>query len=139
MTLLLNMVKNSFRKWFALGMILLVAGTFSAAFAQDDPAAVEPVQQPVTGTNPSSGTLSSGPWGGTRSGGSTRGTTAGTSSGGGLLARPGTVLDDPPGGPGNPDVPFDSNMNIAFLVVGLVFSFVVYKKKFSVKSEPVNK
>jgi hypothetical protein len=39
------------------------------------------------------------------------------------------VPPDPGDNANNPDVPFDSNMNIAFLVVGLLFaSFIVYKE-----------
>ena len=30
---------------------------------------------------------------------------------------------------GNPDVPFDSNMNLAFLAIGLVFALVVYRRR----------
>lgn len=36
---------------------------------------------------------------------------------------------------GNPDVPFDDNMNLVFLIVGLAFAFMVIRKKQSVKNE----
>lgn len=37
---------------------------------------------------------------------------------------------DATGGPGgNPDVPFDTNMNILFLAIGLVFAFIIFKKR----------
>jgi hypothetical protein len=41
--------------------------------------------------------------------------------------RPGEALGIDP--PGNPDVPFDTNMNLLFLASGLVFAFWVVKKK----------
>jgi hypothetical protein len=30
---------------------------------------------------------------------------------------------------GNPDVPFDENMNLAFLAAGVVFAFMVVRKR----------
>jgi hypothetical protein len=39
------------------------------------------------------------------------------------------VPPDPGDNANNPDVPFDSNMNIVFLIVGLLFAgFIVYKE-----------
>ena len=49
-----------------------------------------------------------------------------------------TVLEDPGPG-GNPDVPFDDNMNLGFLVVGIVFAFVVYRKSLMKKPVAVSK
>lgn len=45
--------------------------------------------------------------------------------------RPGSTLDGPGGGDpgGNPDVPFDENMNLAFLAAGVVFAFYIAKKR----------
>lgn len=40
---------------------------------------------------------------------------------------------------GNPDVPFDDKMNLAFLAVGLVFAFLVFKKRTAVKTAIANK
>jgi hypothetical protein len=34
---------------------------------------------------------------------------------------------------GNPDVPFDDNMNMVFLIVGLVFGFFVIRKKWKLQ------
>ncbi len=52
-----------------------------------------------------------------------------------VAQRPGSTLDAPTGGDpgGNPDVPFDENMNIAFLAVGIVFAFYFVRKRFSSK------
>ena len=49
-----------------------------------------------------------------------------------------SVLEDPGPG-GNPDVPFDDNMNLGFLAVGIVFAFVVYRKNLMKKSVTVSK
>lgn len=133
------MAKNNLRKWLMLAVMLVVVNTGSAVFAQDDqdndPAAVEPPAS--TGGAVSSGTLSSGPWGGntTTARPERNNTSAGTA------ARPvgGSTVLDLPDGPPNPDVPFDSNMNLAFLVVGIVFAYVVYRKRFAVKNEPLTK
>lgn len=54
-----------------------------------------------------------------------------TAGGTGTLGNP-TPDNRDPGG--NPDVPFDTNMNIAFLIGGLVFAFVVYRRRM----KPVN-
>ncbi len=43
------------------------------------------------------------------------------------LGRPSKVLDRTPGG--NPDVPFDDNMNLVFLVAGLTFAVWVVRRK----------
>lgn len=45
----------------------------------------------------------------------------------GTLAKPSGTLGTDPGG--NPDVPFDDNMNLAFLVTGIAFSFWVIRKR----------
>lgn len=53
-------------------------------------------------------------------------------------SRGNTVLDDPlPGG--NPDVPFDDNMNLGFLAVGVVFAFVIIRKRLMNKPITVSK
>jgi hypothetical protein len=36
---------------------------------------------------------------------------------------------------GNPDVPFDQNMNIVFLLSGLIFAFFIARRKFILKRE----
>lgn len=55
--------------------------------------------------------------------------------GGGSLARPAAgPTPDATGGPGgNPDVPFDTSMNIMFLASGLVFAYVVYRRRLKLK------
>ncbi len=55
--------------------------------------------------------------------------------GGGSLNR-GPVADGRGPG-GNPDVPFDSNMNLAFLLAGVVFAFTVVRKRLKLKTVPV--
>lgn len=55
--------------------------------------------------------------------------------GGGSLNRPAAgPTPDATGGPGgNPDVPFDASMNIMFLATGLVFAYVVYRRRLKLK------
>ncbi len=103
--------------------------------ALDDEPAVE------TSTN-------SGPWGnsaGSSVGSSGNGLTEGTArpadpnlSTPATAARPlSGPTPDATGGPGgNPDVPFDSNMNLVFLAAGVVFAFVVYRRRFKLKAVP---
>ena len=55
--------------------------------------------------------------------------------GGGSLSRPAAPLAGGPGG--NPDVPFDSNMNLAFLAAGLVFAFTVVRKRLRLRTVTV--
>jgi len=104
-------------------------------------------EEPTIDVNPvgtSTGTLSTSPWPGSNGSSaqdiqSTQGSSGANSSN--TVVRPGTnpalrpvgggnsnLAQRGPGG--NPDVPFDDNMNLAFLVVGLVFVFVVFKKRF---------
>ena len=71
------------------------------------------------------------PWGNTNSASGTT-TNSGTNSSTakpakGTLAKPAGTLDLPD--PSNPDVPFDDNMNLAFLVTGIAFSFWVIRKR----------
>jgi len=52
------------------------------------------------------------------------------------LGRASTTLDDPGGPPGyNPDdVPFDSNLNLMFLVIGILFASWVVVRKVSIST-----
>jgi len=52
------------------------------------------------------------------------------------LSRPNATLDRDPGG--NPDVPFDDNMNLAFLAGGLLFAFIVVRKRWNLKPASIN-
>jgi len=56
------------------------------------------------------------------------------------LSRPGVTLADPGGGGpgGNPDVPFDKNMNIAFLIIGAAFAFWTIRKRITGRALPLN-
>ena len=80
----------------------------------------------------SSGTTvgSTSPWSNTNSSSTTADNGANSSSTAkpakGTLAKPAGTLDIDPG---NPDVPFDDNMNLAFLVTGIAFSFWVIRKR----------
>ena len=56
---------------------------------------------------------------------------------GGSIRRPASINGRTPGG--NPDVPFDDNMNLAFLVSGLIFAYLVAKKKMFAKAVVVKK
>lgn len=112
-----------------------------SAFSQEEPQQQEeeqiaPSSIPET-TTPVIG--SSDPW--ENSAGSTIGTQDNDINSGTVGSTPGT-LDNPasrpaqrpgealgPDPPGNPDVPFDDNMNLVFLAAGLTFAFWVAKKK----------
>ena len=50
----------------------------------------------------------------------------GSTAGNGTLGNP-TPDDRDPGG--NPDVPFDRNMNIAFLIGGVGFAYMIYRRQ----------
>lgn len=54
----------------------------------------------------------------------------------GAANRPAGTLDRDPGG--NPDVPFDANMNLAFLAAGVGFAFIVMRKRLKLKEAPVS-
>jgi hypothetical protein len=90
-----------------------------------------------------SGSATSGPW--QNSAGSTIGGASSTERqnaanpnlgpGGGTVARPlSGPTPDATGGPGgNPDVPFDTNMNLMFLAGGVVFAYIVYRRRLKLK------
>lgn len=46
-----------------------------------------------------------------------------------LLAVPAISFCQPGPGDDNPDVPFDDNMNLIFLAIGLVFAVIIIGKK----------
>lgn len=53
--------------------------------------------------------------------------------GAGTLGRP---VTDGRGPGGNPDVPFDDNMNLLFLAGGIAFAFIAVRKKARLKAIP---
>ena len=56
----------------------------------------------------------------------------GTGGRGGSTAGTGTLSNPTPDGRdpgGNPDVPFDRNMNIAFLIAGIGFAYMIYRRQ----------
>ena len=133
--------------------IVFISAAPATVFCQEQQEAQE-IEQPTIDTRPvdvNTGTLNTSPWPSTGNSATDNNSSSGTvdrPSNTNTAARPGTssaqrpagsgtVLDAPGGGGGfgggNPDVPFDDNMNIGFLVVGLVFAFVVYRKRFSIK------
>ena len=121
----------------AIAISLLPVAGFSQE-ADDQPLQEAPQVERPSGSSSGSG-LSTSPW---------QGNSNNTSANETQQQRPGsnpanpalrpvggsTVLEDPGPG-GNPDVPFDDNMNFGFLVVGIVFAFVVYRK--SLMKKPV--
>jgi hypothetical protein len=141
MTLSLSILKQSVKLWsFGLVATLIMLTPFSA-FSQDEPQEQQEEELinsrsnsqdqqtdrtvPVVGGNP---------W--ENSAGSTIGTNdvnsnnaSSTGSANRAANRPGAAQRGDPGG--NPDVPFDSNMNLVFLAAGLVFAFWVGKKRLS--------
>ena len=147
MTLALNRFKKMIKSKIVLVLIATVFLSPSVSFAQgtsrqghdnDDD------QPEVQSVSPNAG-----PWG--NSAGSTIGSADITPStekpvdprlgpGGGTLGRPAGPTPDATGGPGgNPDVPFDASMNLMFLAAGIVFAFVVYRRKFKLKAVTAEK
>lgn len=127
-----------------IAIVLICAAPVKAQEPEDDQIIDQPtIDQGSTGN--SSGTLSTSPWpnNGSSSSSGSQASQSGGASGSGSAARPGTnpalrpvgggtTLERDPGG--NPDVPFDDDMNLGFLVVGLVFAFVVFKKQMENKA-----
>ena len=133
---------NNYRRFtIAVAIAMLPAAGFSQE-AEDQPVQDIPEIENPSGTSNNSG-LSSSPWPGDNNSSSANQT---------QQQRPGanptnpalrpvggnTVLGDPNPG-GSPDVPFDDNMNLGFLAVGIVFAFVVYRKNFTKKPVTVKK
>lgn len=56
----------------------------------------------------------------------------------GSAARPAAgPTPDATGGPGgNPDVPFDNNMNLVFLVAGISFAYIIYRRRLKLQAIP---
>jgi len=136
----LTVYSKSLKKYAAIVTFFfcLPLAVFSQEQQQDEQQQFEESPIDVNPVGTSTGTLSTSPWPNS-SGSSAQGSNGANSSN--AAARPGsntnpalrpvgggTTLSRDPGG--NPDVPFDDNMNLAFLVVGLVFVFVVFKKRF---------
>lgn len=137
-----EMQGNSF-----IGLLLVFTLSLpTVVFAQEAQQENDPAYQvedlttdPGNYTNP--GTLSTSPWPNSSTTTNNSGSTNDPTAVSGANARPGATAQKPVIGGGttlasrdpgdNPDVPFDDNMNLAFLVVGLVFAYVVYKKRFA--------
>ena len=142
-------LRTNFTKHVAFIAIVLICAAPVNSNAQD-PEDQQVIDQPTTdpaSTGNNTGTLSTSPWpnNGSSSSSGSQATQSGDGGGSGVAARPGTnpalrpvgggITLDRAGGPGpNPDVPFDDTMNLGFLVVGLVFAFVVFKKRMANKA-----
>ena len=140
-------LRTNFTKQVAFIAIVLIciAPVISKAQDQEDQQVINQPTTDPTSTGNSNGTLSTSPWpnNGSSSSSGIQATQSGEAGGSGAAARPGTnpaqrpvgggtTLGRDPGG--NPDVPFDDTMNLGFLVVGLVFAFVVFKKRMASKA-----
>ncbi len=114
------------------------------AFSQDEQSAGQEEELINSGSNSqgqqserTAPVVGEGPW--QNSAGSAVGTTdVNTNSGSsaGSANRPGgrpTAAQRPDPG-GNPDVPFDNNMNLVFLAAGLIFAFWIAKRRLSDKT-----
>ncbi len=136
-------IKSKIARLVLAGMLMLPVAAFCQEQQQDDQEEQSSraqedreVRVPATG--------SSSPW--QNSAGSSVGTRDISNPNGAARqsARPGTSAR-PSAGPsldgrdpgGNPDVPFDDNMNLGFLAAGIVFAFIVVRKKFAVKTIPI--
>ena len=140
-------LRTSLLKQVAFIAIVLICAAPVMTKAQE-PEDEQIIDQPTadqgsTGNSP--GTLSTSPWpnNGSSSSSGSQATQSGGANGSGSASRPGTnpalrpvgggtTLGRDPGG--SPDVPFDDDMNLGFLVVGLVFAFVVFKKRMENKA-----
>jgi hypothetical protein len=144
MTVALKGFKQILKSSIAVSLIAIVMLSPSSVNAQSAGVGTEDSYDEPAGRQSSNG---NGPWG--NSAGSTIGTpdisTPGTNAngsqganplgpGGGTLGRPLGPTPDATGGPGgNPDVPFDTNMNLIFLGTGIIFAYVVYRRRFKLK------
>ena len=130
---------NKYKRFtIAVAIAMLPAAGFSQE-AEDQPVQDIPDIENPAGTSTNSG-LSTSPWPG--SSGSSTNETQQQRPGANSALRPvggNSVLNTPPDPSGNPDVPFDDNMNLGFLAVGIVFAFVVYRKNFTKKPVTVKK
>ena len=125
-------------KFWSIALILgIVILTPSKGFSQDEPQEEQQINSGVQDVevDRTAPVVGSDPW--ENSAGSTIGTRSpvdnGTGASADAPARPGVAqrpaaVDGPPDPP-NPDVPFDANMNIAFLMSGLLFAFWIARKK----------
>ena len=133
-----NLIKSRTAAVLFVAVMLSPAFTFgqSGSRQNDNSNDEEPAAQ-------SGGSTNSGPWG--NSAGSTIGTREHNTEkpvtdprlgpGGGTLGRPAGPTPDATGGPGgNPDVPFDTSMNLMFLAGGIVFAYLVYRRTFKLKA-----
>ena len=125
-------------KFWSIALILgIVILTPSKGFSQDEPQEEQQINSGVQDVevDRTAPVVGSDPW--ENSAGSTIGTRQPVENAAGAAAesparpgvaqRPAAVDDIDP--PNNPDIPFDTNMNIAFLISGLIFAFWVAKKK----------
>ncbi len=150
MTIALNRVKTIIKSSTAVILIGVALLCTSTASAQSGVETEDSYDEPAS----RQGSANEGPWG--NSAGSTIGTpdvsTPGTNAngaapanplgpGGGTLGRPTAgPTPDATGGPGgNPDVPFDTNMNLMFLGAGIVFAYIAYRRRFKLKPVTVEK
>lgn len=127
--------------------VLITAALFTplVSAAQDERQADDYDDQPATQSS------TSGPWG--NSAGSTIGSAGNAASegtarpadprlnSGSAAARPAAgPTPDATGGPGgNPDVPFDPYMNLAFLAGGVAFAYVAYRRRLKLKAVTAEK
>lgn len=137
-------IKNKVTGFVLGGMLMLPAAAFSQEQRQDDQEEQSSrtqeereVRVPTTG--------SSTPWQnsaassiGTTTNGNANSSTARQPARPGTSARPLGASTDGRDPGGNPDVPFDDNMNLGFLAAGIVFALIVARKRFTVKPLPVS-
>ena len=137
-------IKNKVAGLVLAGMLMLPVAAFSQEQQQDDQEEQSSrtqeereVRVPATG--------SSSPWQnsaassiGTNTNGNANSGTARQQARPGTSARPLGASTDGRDPGGNPDVPFDDNMNLAFLAAGIVFALIVARKKFAVKTIPIS-
>lgn len=132
MNSLLNTILNEVSKRLAAVMLLLfIAVPLSSICQQADEGIINRAEKPKGNTTPAIG--SDRPW--ENNTGSSGGTVRPYGSGNAITKKGGATplggVDPDPGG--NPDVPFDDNMNLGFLAVGIVFAIVVVRKRFNAK------
>ena len=138
-------MKNNLSMYRFFAVVIAIGLLPVAGFSQeaaDEPLVQDAPQVERASGASSNGSLSTSPWPGNNSSRSNTTTNQ-------MLQRPGsnaalrpvagnTVLaGEDPGG--NPDVPFDDNMNLGFLAVAIVFAFMVIRKRLMNKAVTVSK
>lgn len=133
------------KSFYTKVLVVLCAAVFmipAAAFCQEEDAEETLIRERTSVETPALPNSNDGIWQNSNSGAGVRDNNNSTNANpannagqarpgaAGAAARPnGSVADGRDPG-GNPDVPFDPNMNLAFLVTGVGFAYFIFRRKF---------